>query len=229
MKDPEAARAEWGGLFRSDIAAFVDPTALDAVVPTELTRRHYVEGVQYRAFTDPSGGSADSFTLAIAHMENTIPTLDVLMEYKPPFSPQSVVKDFAALLKQYRVTSVTGDRYSGDIIREMFRTHGISYKVSELNRSQLYLELLPLVNSGNVSLLDNKTLINQLCALERRTTSAGRDLIDYCRGSHDDCANSVAGAMALLTKRPAILYEYDIQRGVVIDEAEAEWRRLTMQ
>ena len=26
---------------------------------------------QYRGFVDPSGGSADSFTLAIAHLDNT--------------------------------------------------------------------------------------------------------------------------------------------------------------
>lgn len=228
-KDPEAAKAEWGGLFRSDIAAFVDATALDAVVPMDVTRRHYIEGTTYRAFTDPSGGSSDSFTLAIAHEEDNIPTLDMIVEYKPPFSPTAVVKDFAALLKQYRITSVTGDRYSGDIIREMFRNNGIAYNVAELNRSQLYLELLPLINSGNCSLLDNKTLVSQLCALERRTTSVGKDMIDHCRGSHDDVANAVAGVMALLTKKPAILYEVDLTEGTILDAAEIQWRHLTMQ
>jgi hypothetical protein len=36
--------------------------------------------------------------------------LDAVRERKQPFSPEDVVAEFAALLKSYGVTKVTGDR-----------------------------------------------------------------------------------------------------------------------
>lgn len=226
QQDPESAKAEWFGQFRSDISAFVDPILLDAVIPTGLRQRRFIKGETYRAFCDPSGGSADSFTLAIGHLENELPVLDLIAERKPPFSPESVVKEFSELLKQYGVRQVTGDRYSGQFVQELFRKNSITYRVSDLNRSELYLELLPLINSGNCSLLDNQTLINQLCNLEHRTSNAGRDSIDHCRGSHDDVANSVAGVMAQLAKK----HEYkmiNLLSGKEITAGEQAWHSLT--
>ena len=37
---------------------------------------------------------------------------DVLRGRYPPFDPQSVVEEYAALLKAYKVLTVTGDNYS---------------------------------------------------------------------------------------------------------------------
>jgi len=81
----------------------------------------------YRAFTDPSGGSDDSFALAISHKSEDRIIIDAINEARPPFSPDAVVDDFAALLKSYRVSRVTGDRYAGEFPRELFRRHGIAY------------------------------------------------------------------------------------------------------
>ena len=84
----------------------------------------------YRAFTDPSGGSDDSFALAISHKSE-----DRIREARPPFSPDAVVDDFAALLKSYRVSRVTGDRYAGEFPRELFRKHGIAYDLAKPTRA----------------------------------------------------------------------------------------------
>ena len=69
--DPEAAETEWGGGFRSDIAAFLDDRAIDDAVdhgrPLELSPRY---GIGYKSFVDPSGGRHDAFTLCIGHKEN---------------------------------------------------------------------------------------------------------------------------------------------------------------
>jgi hypothetical protein len=40
------------------------------------------------------------------------------------------ITEFATLLRAYRVTRVTGDRYAGDWPRERFRVHGISYELA---------------------------------------------------------------------------------------------------
>ena len=107
--------------------------------------------MNYYAFVDPSGGSADSFTLAVAHAEKRF-ILDGVWERKPPFSPTSVTEEFAAILKQYGVRKVTGDRYGGEFPRELFRTHGVGYEPSAKTRSEIYIEFLSLLNSGRVEL-----------------------------------------------------------------------------
>jgi hypothetical protein len=96
---------------------------------------------------------------------------------------------------------MTGDRYGGEYPREAFRRLGIDYQVCDLTRSDLYLELLPLVNSGAVELLDHSRLVGQLAGLERRTGRSGRDSIDHRRGAHDDVGNAAYSAAHSQTSR----------------------------
>src|SRR4029077_12052668 len=124
-------------------------------------------GCRYGAFVDPSGGSADAFTMAIGHRDGDRIVIDATRETKPPFSPEAVIDDFAALLRMYRVHKVRGDRYAGEFPRELFRKKGISYECSEKAKSDLYRDLLPLLNSGRIVLPKNERLVNQLCGLER--------------------------------------------------------------
>jgi hypothetical protein len=126
--------------------------------------------------------------------------VDAVREVKPPFSPESVVGEFSALLKSYRVSKITGDRYAGDWPRERFREHGISYEPAQKSKSDLYRDLLPVINSCMLDLLDDARLLTQLVGLERRTARGGRDSIDHAPGAHDDLANAMAG-LAAVAKR----------------------------
>src|SRR6476661_5513004 len=151
----------------------------------------------YRAFTDPSGGSDDSFALAISHKSEDRIIIDAIREARPPFSPDAVVDDFAALLKSYRVSRVTGDRYAGEFPRELFRKHGIAYDLAKQTKSELFRDLLPLLNSGRIVLPRNDRLLGQIVGLERRTSAVGRDTISHPDRGDDDVANAVAGVAAL--------------------------------
>ncbi len=137
-------------------------------------------------------------TLAIAHLSGGIAVLDAIREVRPPFSPESVVTEFAAMLRAYGLKSVTGDRYAGEWPRERFREHGITYEVSEKPKTDIYRDLLPVLNSGTAELLDLPRLAGQFCGLERRTARGGRDSIDHAPGSHDDLANAAAGALLMV-------------------------------
>ena len=196
-RDPASAAAEFGAEFRTDIETFVLPEVVEAATVFERFELPPVEGARYVAFTDPSGGSQDSFTLAVAHVEGERVVLDAVRERRPPFSPEAVVEEFATMLKTYRCHEVTGDRYGGEWPREVFRKHGIKYRPSEKDKSTLYVEVLPAINSGRVELLDNARLINQLTRLERRTRRSGKDSIDHAPGAHDDLVNAAAGALVL--------------------------------
>jgi len=198
-QDPASAAAEYGGEFRSDVEAFVSREVVEAAVVNGRFELPPVASIQYVAFVDPSGGSQDSMTLAIAHNDRQTGhvILDCVRERKPPFSPENVVTEFVEVLSLYSVRKVTGDRYGGEWCREPFRKHGIAYECSEKPKNDLYRDALPLLNSGKVKLLDNPRIVSQFIGLERRTARSGRDSIDHAPGAHDDLVNSVAGVICL--------------------------------
>jgi hypothetical protein len=193
--DPASAAAEWMAEFRSDIEALLSREAVEACIAWDVRERAPMERTRYYGFVDPSGGSADSMTLCIGHRDGDTIVIDALRERRPPFSPEDVVVDFATLLKSYHINKITGDRYAGEWPRERFREHGISYECAAKPKSDLYRDnILPLVNSRKLDLLDDQRLVAQLVGLERRTArGTGRDSIDHPPGAHDDLCNAVAG------------------------------------
>jgi len=194
--DPSGNSAEYLGLFRADLERLFAVEALNAVIMRGRFELPPVAGTTYVAFVDPSGGSADSYTLGIAHRDGSgVPVLDLIREARPPFSPEAVTAEFARDLQRYGVGVVTGDRYAGEWVREVFRRHGIDYQTAELTASEIYIEALPLVNSGACELLDHARLLAQLGGLERRAGRSGKDAIEHRRGTHDDLANAGMGAL----------------------------------
>ena len=161
----------------------------------------YASGIRYVAFVDPSGAGADAMTIAVAHRDKSgTAVLDAVRWRTPPFSPEVVVSEFVELLKSYHVSKVTGDHWGGEFVKEPFRKAGINYVKSEQVRSDIYLALLPMLNSGKAELLDIPRLITELCALERRTARSGKDSVNHPPKGHDDVANSAAGALVLAGK-----------------------------
>jgi hypothetical protein len=199
-RDPAGAAAEYLAEFRTDVEDFLSIEAVRACIRPGERERMPDRSIKYVGFVDPSGGSADAMTLAIAHKKGDTAVLDLVREVKPPFSPEAVCVEFAEDLKRFRIASVEGDRYAGEWPREQLRKNGIAYKVAEQTRSEMYLDLLPLINSQAVDLLDNDRLVTQLVALERRTSRGGRDSIDHGPGGHDDVANAVAGVLVRAIK-----------------------------
>jgi len=202
-RDPASAAAEYGAEFRRDIESLIAIEAVLACVSARVYERAPQYGIIYHAFCDPSGGSVDPMALAIGHKDYAKQTvvIDALREVRAPFSPEAVVREFAPLLKSYSVTQIVGDRFAGEWPVEQFAKFGICYEPSAKPKSSLYVDLVPLINSMRIDLLDDTKLINQLCALERRTARSSRDSIDHPPGAHDDVANAVAGvATAAINK-----------------------------
>ena len=195
-EDSEASASEWGAEFRSDISSYISPEVADQCVVRGCHERGPLEAMTYSAFCDMAGGSGqDSATLAIAHSEGGKAVLDCLREVRPPFSPEQVVAEFSNTLKRYRCQQTKGDRFAGDWPKESFSRHGVSYETETRSKSELYIELIPLLNSGLVELLESDTLRRQLCSLERRTHAGGRQSVDHAPRGHDDLINSAAGAL----------------------------------
>ena len=205
----------------------------DAVESCMVKGRHVLPptpSLGYSAFVDMSGGGADDSTLAIAHRDGHQGVLDVLMDQGPrgrgTFDPNLAVAKFAGVLKQYRCHSVTGDRYAGEWPRKAFEAHGIRYEIADKTRSQLYSNLEPLLNSGQVELLDHPKLFGQLIGLIRKA-----ERIDHASGEHDDFSNVVAGALLLARGGPAPMAQAQMAAFFETNQAlakpwEERWNRL---
>lgn len=208
-EDPASAAAEFGAQFRSDVESFISREAIDAVVVPGRYELPRVAGVRYWGFHDQAGGGVggDSAVQAIAHAEQRdgriVAVLDVLREVRPPFSPEQVCADFAATFRAYGVTSATADRWAGQFPVEQMRKYGVRGEPSEKSKSDIYRDLLPIVNSRGCELLDNARLISQLAGLERRTARGGKDSIGHAPGSHDDVINAAAGALVRVGLKPS--------------------------
>jgi hypothetical protein len=207
MRDDAArASAEYLAQFRSDIEAFLSVELVEDVTRDRPLELPPVEGIQYTAFCDPSGGGADEFTLSIGHRVGDMSVVDLAMGRKG--NPATIAGEFSEVLKRYGIRTVTGDKYAGAWVAEKFKDHGITYQATAPARSELYLALGLAVRSGQVELPPCGTLAGQLIALERRTSRGGRDLIDHPPGGHDDRANAVAGVVHAMAKpRQAFVFD----------------------
>ena len=126
-RDPASAAAEYLAEFRSDIEGYITREVIQAATVPGRNELPPVSSCTYAAFVDPSGGSSDSMTLAIAHRDHQgHGILDALHEVRPPFSPDSVVQEFAVLLRSYGIHEITGDRYAGEWPRARFAEHGVT-------------------------------------------------------------------------------------------------------
>jgi Terminase large subunit, ATPase domain len=196
--DPDGATSEWQATFRTDIASFLDDATVDAAIdhdrPLELPPRAH----SYVAFCDPSGGRHDAFTIAIAHEEGESVVVDLVRGTKPPFDPMGVVTLYTKLLQDYGIHEVHGDGYAEAWVEQAWADCGIAYERSELKKSELYLEALPLFTRGAISLPDHQLLLRELRLLERQAHRGGRETIDHPKRGTDDYANSVAGVAATI-------------------------------
>jgi hypothetical protein len=122
--------------------------------------------------------------------------IDVVRGVQPPFDPQGVTRQFAALLKEFGLGSVTGDAYAAEWVATAFRDAGISYTRSEKSKSELYIEAQSLFARGAISLPNHPVLLRELRLLERRTHRRGKDTVDHGRAGHDDYANAALGCAA---------------------------------
>jgi hypothetical protein len=218
LDDPEAARAEYGGEFRDDLADYITREAVEAVTMWGRSDLPSEPGISYSAFCDPSGGVSDAMTLAIGHLgPSSVCVLDRILEIRPPFDPEAAVSQCAALLRDYRVLTVEGDHYAGMWPVARFAEHGVTFEQCARPKSDLYHDLLPLVNAKRCELLDSLRLMRQLTQLERKTSRSGRDSIDHIPGGHDDVANCVAGLLVKLDldRRPSLTASAVTARPVV--------------
>ena len=201
--DPTAAASEWDSEFRDDLSGLFDDVVVDRAVnrerPLELPP---VPDVVYEAFTDPSGGatSGDAYALCIGHKAGECLIIDCVRGRQGPFDPQQVTKEYADLCRQYRVTTVTGDRYAKEWTQSAWRNLLGTYREADKYAWELYLEALAPFNRGLVELPPDPALVREFKSLQRVAGRSGKESVEHPRGCHDDLANAVVGCLRLLSR-----------------------------
>jgi hypothetical protein len=160
-------------------------------------------GRRYQAAVDMSGGSSDDATLCVWHVDGRTKVIDLVAKQigEPTFDPRNAVAHFCRLLRGYNVHAVWGDTYGGNTFRADFKNFGVDYSVITQSASDFYEAFEPVLNAGEVELLDQPVLIEQLVSLVWRGNK-----ITHEHGAHDDHANAVALAVFVSTNRkPAMV------------------------
>ena len=191
--DPESAKAEYGGEFRTDLADFVSRETVDAVTMWDRSELPPVPGVTYSAFVDPSGGVSDSLTLAIAHLSRDKRSAGARRAARGPAPVRS--RESSRAMRRLAAPLWGGEDYRRQIRRRMAAGSFRRARDRVRPKSDLYHDLLPLLNARRIELLNLPRLSAQLCGLERRTARSGKDSIDHAPGGHDDLVNAVAGVL----------------------------------
>ena len=216
--DPEAAAAEYLSQWRDDLSGFLDRELVESAVDRGVVVRPPQPGIPFKAYGDTSGGRGDAFAVGIGHAEGDIAVLDCVFERRAPFVPSEVVREAADLLRSYGISSIKGDRYAEAWVPDAFAKVGIRYIASELDKSGMYLNLLPLMTSGRVRLTDYPRLAHQLISLERRA-GRNKDVVDHPAGQHDDLANVAAGVLveAASEAAPGLIRQSDFIADVQVE------------
>jgi hypothetical protein len=175
-------------------SAFQPEPIMDAVA-RGVSHRAPEPGVGYVAFVDMSGGSSDDAVCAIAHVApDGRAVLDRILNQgpPPPFDPRAAVARFVAVLQEYGIGHVAGDKFAGETFIQDFARHGIGYVVAAASASTVYENFEPVLNAREAILLDVPVLEQQLLGLVWRGAK-----IDHPNGEHDDFANAAVGALLL--------------------------------
>jgi hypothetical protein len=98
-RDPEAAAGEWLAEWRDDLSDYIDRAIVESCVMSGVFEIPPSPATTYSGFFDPAAGTGgDSAALAIGHAdaEGTV-IIDCVREWRPPFSPATVVAEAAPL------------------------------------------------------------------------------------------------------------------------------------
>ena len=199
-EDPVRNRAEYLAEFRDDIEGFVNPEVVESCVGDyhELAPS---PNITYFCCVDPAGGSrgqeSESFAAAIVHRDGNQVITDAVREWPPPFQPDKVIGDIAALCTAYNIRVIYGDKFGDSFSATLFGQHNLIYEALKKSKSDQYSALLPMLNAKRIVLPRHDRLVRQIVGLERQVTRSGHDSIDHAPGARDDIANAVAGAAQL--------------------------------
>lgn len=180
--------------------AFFDQAAVMKAIVTGRKSLPSEGGRKYYAFADMSSGGADDAVLAIGHIGDGGRAVIDLVERQAGeatgFNPLIAIQKLVTILRNYGITKLMADSYAVHLFKAGFESYcGLIYEISHKAKTVFYAELEVALNAGEVELLDDMKVQEQLLCLVVRG-----EKVDHQPGDHDDFANAVAGVVWLMRR-----------------------------
>lgn len=210
-RDPDAAALEYDAAW-IDTETFYYPTMLvrGATRATPLESPP-VEGALYRAAWD-AATRGNGWTVVVSRrtLEGRV-QIAAAREWRgskqAPLSPRVVIGEIAAMLRPYRVTTVSCDRWSVDALRDTARDAGLTLQERGSDeRDAAYRTLYTLLANEEIELCPHPFVAQDLRGVRKKITPGGVriDLARTPDGRHADFAPSVALAAWLASGSRAV-------------------------
>jgi hypothetical protein len=191
LKDPERYRSEYLSEFRSDEGLlFPNPytvTSSCTVQPSPPQPK-----VRYFGAVDMASDGHDFAAMAICHWEFSKVRLDYLRQFSASeltSDIETVVNQMADIFQSYRVGKIKADKHSRAFVDLLFRKKDISVDFEDVPpATDLFLALSNHLRAGDLVLLSDKILIDELQHLVRRNLPSGGVRISHPAHKFDDLA-----------------------------------------
>lgn len=217
--DPQTYRTDVLGEFADPETSLFASTELDSVTRAEPlvsppAPRHY-----YVAAIDPAT-RGNSFSLVIATMtrvpgSTTTRRKVVLVKQWQgskacPLSPDAVLREVAAIVKEYRVAVVYTDQWSADALRDIARRYDVSLverPINAANKVEMFENLRTRIADGDIELPPDPQLRADLLSIRKRVTNTGIsiELPRTADGRHADYAPALALCLAQNIPAPDVV------------------------
>ena len=209
-RDPVVASSEFGASFRESIGGYVNSTTLKKVTVKDRKELHYNSFSKYIAAADLSAGvseNSDDASAVIGYVKKSLigaPDKLIIckyLHYNAPFNPDYVIKKMSELLREFKIKRIHADNYASQFQSRLWGKNRIKHIPIKRNKTEIYADLLGMISSGSIELLDDPELLTQAMNLQRKTVGGGREIIDHISGADDALINSI-GILASISLRP---------------------------
>ena len=209
--DPELFWREFGAEFWDSIAPLVPAEKVAASVARGIKERAPIKGIKYTGVIDVAF-KHDEFTFGVFHRAGEKVIQDVLRVWrgsvKEPVKMREVLLEISSTCRAYLVSSITGDQFCSEPIRQGLGELGIEFNQFSFtvnSKQQIYGALRAMIMSGTIEILDDKESIEQIRSLEAVAMTGGMVRVQASAGHRDDRATVVAlgGTLVMQVTRGA--------------------------
>jgi len=181
-QDPNAAKTDVDAEFASPEEALFSAESLRRCTREELVVP-FAEGNTYMATMDPAT-RGNGWTLAIATRERgkmvVVRAVEWVGTRDAPLDPKAVLEEAAAILGEYRLTTVHSDQAMGDALISIGRECGLNivqWRFVERERAEKYLTIRAWLDREQIELPPVPTLRTDLLHIRKRVTPTGMGVV----------------------------------------------------
>jgi hypothetical protein len=232
-RDPESFLREYMGEFWESASALLPAEAVERCVVASRISLGPANGNSYVAALD-AAFKGDAFTFSVGHRtKGNGVVIDLLMAWQgsptKPVQLRTVLDSIAQTLKLFRLSSISGDQFCSEPVRQALAERGITFNefvFSSGSKMEIYSTLRTLVIEKQIELLDDPATTKELKKLEAVAAPGGKLRIGAPEHGnvHDDRATVVALVSHLALAGPRSSNAgFLMVNGQVVGEGAPSW------